>query len=216
MEFKLKKINNTLPVTIHFLKVRDNTSALQIEHNGTMYNSLFDDILYLYGSVARYISNSDILDFFTGCDSLRNKSGIPLHVNISYPYHYNDMNFVNLLCSRNNFRQMFIREPEDPNNLLIVEKEKIVNKEIIIEKEIEVIRDVIHTEVKELDDLEDCCICYDSKAYISFGCCSLKQCIKCAVKVLNTNKCPQCRGVIDPNKLEHTLFPSKDKNTVSY
>lgn len=36
--------------------------------------------------------------------------------------------------------------------------------------------------VGEMDVFEECCICASSKAYITLNCCSLKQCLDCAVK----------------------------------
>jgi len=40
--------------------------------------------------------------------------------------------------------------------------------------------------VGEMDVFEECCICASSKAYITLNCCSLKQCLDCAVKSCKT------------------------------
>lgn len=59
--------------------------------------------------------------------------------------------------------------------------------------------------VGEMDVFEECCICVSSKAYVTLNCCSLKQCLDCAVKSCKTKKCPQCRRAIEYEHMTHLL-----------
>lgn len=89
------------------------------------------------------------------------------------------------------FNKIYIREPEDPINKLIIEKHIIKNVVEYVDKE--VVKEVEKIVFKKMKDLDDCGICYNKKGYISFGCCNFKQCAQCCIKICETKKCPQCR-----------------------
>lgn len=80
MEFKLKNINTSQPVLIQCFEVDNNNFAFILDHNGKRYNTLMDDVMYIYGSIAHTVSAST-LDMFTRNPYLfMNQSGIKLNV----------------------------------------------------------------------------------------------------------------------------------------
>jgi prefoldin subunit 5 len=54
--------------------------------------------------------------------------------------------------------------------------------------------------------VEECPICCDSEAHISTACCSLKQCLKCAIQMCKKGTCSQCRRNVRYDDLKHTVF----------
>lgn len=176
--------------------------AFKIEHNGTMYNSLFDDILYVLGTLARTISRTTFLAI-TSSFEYYNQKGIRMNMCIT-GISLSDHDFIRECGYRLGSTCMYIREPEDPNQKMVIEKEVI--KEVFVDK---VVDKIVHVAaVTEMDQLEDCVICYESKGYISSDCCSLRQCLKCAVRMCEKKSCPQCRRNVTFGKLNHTLFPT--------
>lgn len=81
---------------------------------------------------------------------------------------------------------------------------------VIKEKEVEKIVNVLVPEI--CAKLEECAVCKcDNMGYITFGCCTIRLCLHCALSVCKTNKCAQCRRKITTDKMIHCIF--KDDNT---
>lgn len=72
---------------------------------------------------------------------------------------------------------IYMKEPEDQNNLVTIE----IFKEVIQYVDRKIIQKV--PVVVALEDIEDCFICSENKAIVSFGCCSINYCPKCAITI---------------------------------
>jgi hypothetical protein len=209
MEFKIKNINTNCNVIIKIFSVGKDV-AFTLTHNCITYNSLFDDVLYVFGSVTRTIPVGTLITFANTEECINSKGiRLPVHINM-----YLSQDVYELYRGTRGIEYrlsagIYIREPEDPNQKMIIEKEII--KEVFVDRE--VIQDkIVHVAaVKEINELEDCAICRDDKGYISSGCCSLRQCLKCSMKMCDKGSCPQCRRPIQSDNLIHTLFPCQSR-----
>lgn len=206
MEFKIKNINQSEPVYITPEMMGEDEMWFRISHNGIGYDTLFDDVLYMYGSVARKLTVHELNKFSSIGDNSVNQKGIRLQLQINYNSMKEEIRFFLYNIFRN---RICIREPEDPTQIMVIEKEIKTIEQVVkyVDREVEKIKTVII--VKEIEQLELCPICYDNKAFMFTKCCSLHQCLDCVLKACKKGKCPQCRRSIKYDDLTQDIVDKK-------
>ena len=209
MEFKLKNVVSNGEVQIFAFHIGTNI-AMKLMHNGKNYNTLFDDVMYVYGKVARVVSENDYIEMYKRRELCFNSVGVYLRVHMDWAYFGNDSSnntgiarIQNQNYNADYYNQMYrlhaihIREPEDPNEKMVIEKQVVkIEKEYVDREVIKLVDKIV---VKEMDELEECFICSERKGYMSFGCCSFKQC------TCKTGRCPQCRRGVTLSDMKHIL-----------
>lgn len=199
MEFKIDQINEsslTANLQIHEIGNSEHNAKcyIEIRHDGKTYNSMYDNFMYLYGDRIATIDKGK-LDYVLDnglfpCDTCNGRYSV---------LRQSGSDVWRLQCHHYLYRgidNILIRKPNDTSMIVFKEKiiEKVVEKETIIEK----------IEIKEsLNDIDDCCICYDKKGTVQFGCCSMVYCGICAIKCID--KCAQCRAPVNRDKMKTIL-----------
>jgi len=206
MEFRLKNVVENGEVQIIAYHIGTNI-AMKLKHNGKEYNTLFDDVMYVYGKVVRVISDDDYVNMYRHREFCFNSVGVYLRVRMEWVYFNNNPAYDSRADRRSNencseyyncmykLHDIWIREPEDPNQKMIIEKEVVKIEKEYVDREV----------IKLVDEIEECFICSERKGYMSFGCCSFKQCTCCAIKSCETGKCPQCRKKVTYSDMKHIL-----------
>ncbi len=202
MEFKLKNIK-IVDGEIGFLKINQyherpkNEEEKQICYfvfynncDNKKYNSLLENFIYINKIPVTYINIFDFIDAYK-------RTHYDAHYKIRSDIDYNIYTLLNNNCD---ISRAYIREPEDEKQIMRIETEKIVEKIIYIDKIVEKVinNNVIITK----DDLDLCSICYEKKAIISFGCCSMKHCLNCTKQICKLGTCSQCRKKTDYTKMQ--------------
>ena len=54
---------------------------------------------------------------------------------------------------------------------------------------------------------KDCNICYDKKRFFITTPCNHEMCNDCYKQIINTNKCPFCRGILNENINKKNIIP---------
>jgi len=109
MEFRIKNINSSLPIIIdRFIDVKE-SSAFIIRHNGNIYNTLIDNVMYLYGDVSRRVLDTDLFKFSSHGNNFINQSGTNLKVIIKGFEYRNCDQFGNYISHNG----VFIRDLEN-------------------------------------------------------------------------------------------------------
>ncbi len=206
MEFKLKNIK-IVNGEIGFLQINlyherpkneeEKKMCYFVFHNNfdnKNYNSLLEDFIYINKKPVTYI---DIFDFVDAYKKTHCNACYKIHSDINYNIH----TLLNNYCD---ISRAYIREPEDEKQIMRIETEKIVEKRVYVDKIVEkVIEKVINNNVIiTKDDLDLCSICYEKKAIISFGCCSMKHCLNCTKQICKSGTCSQCRKKIDYTNMQ--------------
>lgn len=108
MEFKLENIDPSKGVSIHLRKLKSDEVFVILRHNDIEYNSLFDDILYIFGSVVRKLQFEEMEEWLTGL-YLRNEKGTRLTItNFTSDIYMN----TGYILNRNSSNCIYIREHE--------------------------------------------------------------------------------------------------------
>jgi len=164
----------------------DKLIIIEIEIDGKIFNSINDNLMMVKGVKHETIMLSDLVKYNKYCNQLRYNND-------------DDYFFQPCRCEVNGIGVMYrIITKQNKDNIQYVSKteykDRIVEKEIIVEKEV-----IVYKSVEELDE---CPICMEDKAIISFSCCNIKYCHKCSNKL---KKCGQCRKNVDLDKVRQCI-----------
>ncbi len=197
MEFKIPNVFTDQPIYLNCRKFKLLPSSfisldLTITHNRIAYSSSLDEILFVFGKREPYITLELFIELCK--NNIINNNGIRLNAVWSSEL-INLSSLGSYWCTE----YIYIREPEDENKKIRIETikyvDKIVNVDKIVEKYI----------IKEYEDLENCFICENHKAVMSFGCCSINYCLDCVTKIGSSKKCAQCRKTVSINTIKSCI-----------
>ena len=129
MEFKLNNVTEGDNVKILMFPVMDDCISMEITHKETKYNTLFDDVMFVYGKPSRFIHIKQYRDMFR-CEQLYfNHVGVKLCVDMRWTnlfYYHKDSPFTSYTdfdkCQREcSLKYIHVREPKDSGQNIIVE-----------------------------------------------------------------------------------------------
>jgi len=176
-----------------FIGNDDKLIIIEIEIDGKIFNSINDNLMMVKGVKHETIMISDLIKYNKFCNQLR--------------FNNDDYFFQPCRCEVNGVGVMYrIITKQNKDNIQYVSKteykDRIVEKEIIVEKEVIVYKEMENVVYKPVEELEECPICMEDKAIISFSCCNIKYCHKCSNKL---KKCGQCRKNVDLDKVRQCI-----------